>query len=214
MGVKKPIDASSSDDDKSFNLGGTIKPPTASHIEAKGGVGFSADVSGKADIKTPKGGLKMPKIGFGGHGSSSSSSSSSEDDGTGKRVKKAAGVKIGAGAKIEAKVDSPKVEAKVPKAGGGFGLKMPKFGAGGKGSSSSSSSSEDDGYGGKRKKVKGIKVDASVSVPTMSAKASIPTAPSPSISARADIPKVDAKAGMFPPFFFFFFVHFLLHTNI
>jgi predicted acyltransferase (DUF342 family) len=69
---------------------GELKGPKAdTHVKGNGGGGF---------------GIKVPKFGF-GH-----SSSSSEDDGTGKRVKKVKG-----GAKIDANVSVPKVEAKGPK---------------------------------------------------------------------------------------------------
>lgn len=80
-------------------------------VKGKGDLDFSKpDVKLDASAHKPEAkggfGIKIPK--FGKSGGGSSSSSSSEDDGTGKRVKKVKGPKLGVDAKIgkpEAKVD-------------------------------------------------------------------------------------------------------------
>jgi hypothetical protein len=148
-------------------------------VHAKGGEG----AGGKGTF-----GLKMPKFGLGGD-----SSSSSEDDGTGKRVKKVKGPNVeGKGPKVGGEVKMGgdvkvggdlKASADVKLGGdihtkggadggkGGFGFKMPKFGLGG----DSSSSSEDDGTGKRVKKVKGPKVDATLSIPKGEVKGNLKT---------------------------------------
>jgi hypothetical protein len=210
--------SSSGDEDKKRAHGGVgvkldhstkAKSEPDLHLKVEGSqLGVPLSARGDAKVPKSKGGVHfgldvtIPKFG-------NKDSSSSEDDGTGKRVKKAKGTKIGA------RATAPRVEVSVPHVGaevdggvdthgkigvsgeaggkGELGLKMSKFGKSSR--DSSSSSSEDDGHGNRVKKAKGgVSVGGKITGQKVEAKSNVPK-PDLSVGGKMGSPHIGTKAG-------------------